>query len=81
MANFTPSPYFSWVVHMDGLREAHDRAVDRDGVFDKAVQAIRAAKAGGLPRDDEHDRVQHRLALDRRAGARTSSTTSCASTR
>jgi hopanoid biosynthesis associated radical SAM protein HpnH len=48
MANFTPSPYFSWVVHMDGLREAHDRAVDRDGVFDKAVQAIRAAKQAGF---------------------------------
>jgi hopanoid biosynthesis associated radical SAM protein HpnH len=48
MANFTPSPYFSWVVHMDGLAEAHDKAVDRAGVFDKAVQAIRAAKQAGF---------------------------------
>ena len=34
---FTPSPYFSWVVHIDGLRERHDEAVDREGVFDEAV--------------------------------------------
>ena len=42
---FAPSPYFSWVVHVDGLRERHDRAVARDGVFDEAVEAIREAKA------------------------------------
>src|SRR6202049_1578069 len=32
---FTPSPYFSWSVHIDGLRERHDESVCRDGVFDK----------------------------------------------
>jgi hopanoid biosynthesis associated radical SAM protein HpnH len=46
--NFRPSPYFSWAVHMDGLREAHDKAVARDGVFDKAVSAIREAKRRGF---------------------------------
>jgi hopanoid biosynthesis associated radical SAM protein HpnH len=45
---FQPSPYFTFVVHLDGLREQHDRSVDRKGVFDKAVQAIRAAKARGF---------------------------------
>ncbi len=45
---FTPSPYFSWVVHVDGLRERHDAAVDRDGVFDTAIAAIRAAKDRGF---------------------------------
>src|SRR5580692_10713773 len=35
MDRFSPSPYFSWVVHLDGLRERHDKAVDRDGVFDE----------------------------------------------
>jgi hopanoid biosynthesis associated radical SAM protein HpnH len=45
---FEPSPYFSWAVHMDGLRERHDESVARDGVFDKAVSAIRAAKAAGF---------------------------------
>ncbi|MGN6170653.1 MAG: adenosyl-hopene transferase HpnH, partial [Solirubrobacteraceae bacterium] len=45
---FDPSPYFAWAVHMDGLRERHDRSVCRDGVFDKAVDAIRAAKRPGF---------------------------------
>ncbi len=45
---FTPSPYFSWAVHIDGLRERHDASVAREGVFDKAVAAIRAAKAKGF---------------------------------
>ncbi len=45
---FSPSHYFSWVVHLDGTRERHDAAVDRAGVFDKAVAAIREAKARGF---------------------------------
>ena len=46
--NFTPSPYFSWVIHMDGLRERHDASVCRDGVFDKAVEAIKLAQERGF---------------------------------
>jgi hopanoid biosynthesis associated radical SAM protein HpnH len=46
--NFKPSPYFTWVVHLDGLRERHDRFVERDGIFDKAVDGIREAKARGF---------------------------------
>lgn len=45
---FQPSPYFSFTVHLDGLREHHDYCVDRTGVFDKAIQAIKAAKARGF---------------------------------
>jgi hopanoid biosynthesis associated radical SAM protein HpnH len=45
---FTPSPYFSWAVHIDGLRDRHDEAVDREGVFDEAVAAIREAKQRGF---------------------------------
>src|SRR5438270_6228140 len=45
---FKPSPYFAWAVHIDGLRERHDESVCRDGVFDKAVAAIRAAKEKGF---------------------------------
>ena len=33
---------------MDGLRERHDKSVCRDGVFDKAVDAIREAKRRGF---------------------------------
>jgi hopanoid biosynthesis associated radical SAM protein HpnH len=45
---FTPSPYFAWAIHLDGLRERHDASVEREGVFDKAVAAIGAAKAMGF---------------------------------
>jgi hopanoid biosynthesis associated radical SAM protein HpnH len=48
LGQFEPSPYFAWAVHLDGLRERHDASVCRDGVFDKAVSAIRAAKAAGF---------------------------------
>ena len=45
---FKPDRYFAWAVHMDGLRERHDESVSRDGVFDKAVSAIKAAKQAGF---------------------------------
>jgi hopanoid biosynthesis associated radical SAM protein HpnH len=48
MDRFEPSPYFAWVVHLDGLRERHDESVCQEGVFDAAVEAIRAAKAAGF---------------------------------
>jgi hopanoid biosynthesis associated radical SAM protein HpnH len=45
---FQPSQYLTFSVHLDGLREWHDRCVDRPGVFDTAVKAIKAAKARGF---------------------------------
>ncbi|PMB00199.1 hopanoid biosynthesis associated radical SAM protein HpnH, partial [Fischerella thermalis CCMEE 5196] len=45
---FQPSPYLTFSVHLDGMRDWHDRCVNRKGVFDTAVQAIRAAKAKGF---------------------------------
>jgi len=45
---FKPSQYFAWAVHIDGLRERHDASVCRDGVFDKAVEAIAEAKRRGF---------------------------------
>ncbi len=45
---FKPSPYFSFVVHVDGLQERHDLAVARDGVFDEVVEAVNEAKAKGF---------------------------------
>jgi hopanoid biosynthesis associated radical SAM protein HpnH len=45
---FKPSPYFAFAVHIDGLRERHDKSVCREGVFDKAVAAIREAKRRGF---------------------------------
>ncbi|MBV8637255.1 MAG: adenosyl-hopene transferase HpnH [Candidatus Eremiobacteraeota bacterium] len=45
---YTPSPYFAWMIHMDGLKERHDESVCREGVFDKAVAAIKVAKERGF---------------------------------
>ncbi len=45
---FQPSPYLTFSVHLDGLKEHHDQCVDRKGVFEIAVNAIRAAKAKGF---------------------------------
>lgn len=45
---FEPSEYLTFSVHLDGLREHHDKCVDRTGIFDIAVKAIRAAKARGF---------------------------------
>jgi hopanoid biosynthesis associated radical SAM protein HpnH len=45
---FTPSPYLTFSIHMDGLREDHDEAVCRDGVYDQAVEAIRTAVRRGF---------------------------------
>ncbi|MEU4679239.1 adenosyl-hopene transferase HpnH [Micromonospora sp. NPDC023737] len=45
---FEPSPYFAFTVHIDGLRERHDAAVCKDGVFDVAVEAVRDAKRRGF---------------------------------
>ena len=45
---FKPSPYFAWVVHIDGLRERHDESVCKEGVFDDAVAAIKLAKSRGF---------------------------------
>jgi hopanoid biosynthesis associated radical SAM protein HpnH len=45
---FEPSPYLFFSVHLDGLREHHDKAVCQKGVFDRAVAAIKAAKAKGF---------------------------------
>ena len=45
---FEPSKYLSFSVHLDGLREEHDAAVCREGIFDKAVSAIKAALARGF---------------------------------
>src|SRR5699024_6311008 len=45
---FTPSSHLTFSVHLDGMRERHDESVNRTGVFDKAVAAIREAKRRGV---------------------------------
>jgi hopanoid biosynthesis associated radical SAM protein HpnH len=45
---FKPNPYFAWTVHLDGDKEDHDHSVCQDGVYDRAVEAIRHAKSLGF---------------------------------
>jgi hopanoid biosynthesis associated radical SAM protein HpnH len=40
--------YFNWSIHLDGDAVMHDRAVCQTGVFDKALRALRLAKAKGF---------------------------------
>ena len=43
MKKIPPSKYFCFVVHMDGMEEAHDKSVYRKGVFQIAIRGIRKA--------------------------------------
>lgn len=45
---YRPSPFFTWSVHLDGDRQDHDHAVCQEGVYDKAVAAIRLAREKGF---------------------------------
>lgn len=45
---YKPHKNFSWDVHLDGDREMHDKSVNQEGVYDKAVSAIKAAKEKGF---------------------------------
>src|SRR5438067_3700841 len=48
LSEFRPTPRFCFNVHLDGLEETHDRAVERPGVFREAIEGIKAAKAAGF---------------------------------
>src|SRR5579875_2465579 len=42
-----PNPYLSFNIHLDGMRQTHDRLVDRPGVFDVCVRMIKLLKSRG----------------------------------
>jgi len=48
MHQYQPSPYLTFSIHLDGLQERHDESVCQDGVFDKAVKAIKSAVEKGF---------------------------------
>ena len=52
LPEFKPSKYFTFSVHLDGLREHHDMSVCREGSYDIAVAGIKeaTAAASGSPR-------------------------------
>lgn len=48
LPRFAAVKYLTFSVHLDGPRDIHDRAVCRQGVYDIAVRAVRAAVAAGF---------------------------------
>lgn len=42
---FKPHPRFNWSVHLDGGKDDHDRSVCQQGVYEKAVAAIKLAQS------------------------------------
>ena len=47
MKRIPPSKYFCFVVHLDGMEEAHDKSVYRKGVFKIAVRGIKVGLEKG----------------------------------
>jgi hopanoid biosynthesis associated radical SAM protein HpnH len=45
---YTPSKYLTFSVHLDGNKERHDESVCLEGVYEKAVAAIRLARSKGF---------------------------------
>jgi hopanoid biosynthesis associated radical SAM protein HpnH len=45
---FKPTSRLTFNIHLDGLRETHDKAVEREGVFDAAIEGINVAKKAGF---------------------------------
>jgi len=46
--DYQPSPFFTWSIHLDGDEAMHDHAVDLEGTYDIAVEAIELAKSKGF---------------------------------
>ncbi len=46
--DYTPSPYLTFSIHLDGNQERHDVSVCQEGVFDIAEEAIKLALAKGF---------------------------------
>ncbi len=48
MDDYTPSPYLTLSIHLDGNRDRHDASVCQAGVFDRAVEVIELAIKRGF---------------------------------
>jgi len=48
MDDYSPSPYLTFSVHLDGDMEHHDKAVCQSGVFERAAAAIAEARRRGF---------------------------------
>jgi hopanoid biosynthesis associated radical SAM protein HpnH len=48
LPKFEPNPRLTFVVHLDGMQEIHDYICDYPGLWEVAVDAIKAARDGGF---------------------------------
>jgi len=48
MDEYTPSPYLTFSIHLDGLRARHDASVCQTGVFDQVIEVIKKAVSRGF---------------------------------
>ncbi|QNT77856.1 adenosyl-hopene transferase HpnH [Entomobacter blattae] len=46
--DYEPSPFFSWDIHLDGDQQMHDVSVSQEGVYTRAIAAIKLAKERGF---------------------------------
>ncbi|GMT49138.1 MAG: hopanoid biosynthesis associated radical SAM protein HpnH [bacterium] len=45
---FQPNPYLMFNIHLDGTQEYHDKIVNQEGVFEKAIHSIKMLKKAGF---------------------------------
>jgi len=45
---FKPTSRFAWNIHLDGMKASHDASVEREGVFDLAIEGVKKAKSLGF---------------------------------
>ena len=48
MADYSPSPYLTFSIHLDGNEMRHDTSVCREGVFKKCIEVIKQARSRGF---------------------------------
>lgn len=48
MDDYSPSPYLTFSIHLDGNRKHHDASVCREGVYDKVIEVVRKALDRGF---------------------------------
>lgn len=48
MDEYTPSPYLTFSIHLDGNQQRHDASVCRQGVFEKCIEVIKLVRSKGF---------------------------------
>lgn len=48
MKDYSPSPYLTFSIHLDGNQQRHDASVCREGVYEKCIEIIKIARDKGF---------------------------------